>query len=373
MSLNLSKVVLFVQTIINLIVIRNYGNIIRDVVQNNNGQLSVKKLRKMEKLYVKLDKSKLDISFLTNCKKFSVVPKFLYFNLPYTNNNDAKAFRRRLLRSALRKRYKEKLQIELEVEKLCREIRSIVGGLEWYMLYKSIQKNVIIKRNKVIEIHEKKLMNLTHNKTLPFQHKDVVTNLSSYNLTPEELDILTFGLSYGIPPNKLNRTDIFTTFDMIHRFLSGELYDNGNKNALTADLSQLANSYYSNYKPTKNTLKKHGILKKLKNNKNIIITSPDKGNGVVVMDRMLYVSKMYELINDDSKFKKLEADPTLCREGQLQRYLRKLQKNKNCFSKEIYNKIYPTGSQPSRLYGLPKLHKVKCVSTFLRLDQLYHL
>ena len=53
--------------------------------------------------------------------------------------------------------------------------------------------------------------------TLPFQHKDVVTNLSSYKLTPEELDILTFGLSYGIPPNKLNRTDIFTTFDMMIR------------------------------------------------------------------------------------------------------------------------------------------------------------
>ena len=53
-----------------------------------------------------------------------------------------------------------------------------------------------------------------------------------------------------------------------------------------------------------------------------VITSPDKGNGVVVMDRMLYVSKMYELINDDSKFKKLEADSTLCREGQLQLYLR---------------------------------------------------
>ena len=31
----------------------------------------------------------------------------------------------------------------------------------------------------------------------------------------------------------------------------------------------------------------------------------------------------------------------------------------NIFTKDIYNKIYPTGSQPSRLYGLPKLHKTE--------------
>ena len=49
---------------------------------------------------------------------------------------------------------------------------------------------------------------------------------------------------------------------------------------------------------------------------------------------------------------------TLLREGLLQRLLRKLQKM-NIFTKDIYNKIYPTGSQPSRLYGLPKLHKTK--------------
>ena len=54
----------------------------------------------------------------------------------------------------------------------------------------------------------------------------------------------------------------------------------------------------------------------------------------------------------------MQSDLTLRREGQLQRYLRKLKKN-GVFDSVTYRNIYPTGSQPVRLYGLPKLHKVK--------------
>ena len=64
------------------------------------------------------------------------------------------------------------------------------------------------------------------------------------------------------------------------------------------------------------------------------------------------------MLSDDTKFKKLQSDPTLQREGQLQWNLRKLKKN-GVFDSGTYHNIYPTGSQPARLYGLPKLHKVK--------------
>ena len=85
---------------------------------------------------------------------------------------------------------------------------------------------------------------------------------------------------------------------------------------------------------------------------------PHKVNGVVVMDREVYFKKMYELLDDDKKFKRLDTDPTILREGQLQRFLRKLKK-KNLLNDVIYESIYLCGSQPSRLYGLPKLHKIK--------------
>ena len=88
------------------------------------------------------------------------------------------------------------------------------------------------------------------------------------------------------------------------------------------------------------------------------ITRPDKGNGVVILDRRFYMSKIYDIVNDESKFLKLSSGSTLRWEGKLQRFLRIL-KNKDFFTKEQYDNIYPCGSQPARIYDTPKTHKLK--------------
>ena len=90
---------------------------------------------------------------------------------------------------------------------------------------------------------------------------------------------------------------------------------------------------------TKNVLRKHKILKKLRNNNNILITKPDKGNGVVVVvDRIYYISSMCEIVNDTSKFFKLRSEPIISRENKLQIFLRNL-KNK-CFSPKMFMTTY---------------------------------
>ena len=90
----------------------------------------------------------------------------------------------------------------------------------------------------------------------------------------------------------------------------------------------------------------------------IIEITYDKGNGVVVLNRVDYDNGLLEILNDESKFKLLNEDPTIKREGQLKRFLCKLNKNyKNFFSKSDYENIYPKGSVPARIYGLPKIHK----------------
>ena len=67
---------------------------------------------------------------------------------------------------------------------------------------------------------------------------------------------------------------------------------------------------------------------------------------------------MYELLNDESKFRKLSSDPTKLRDGQLQSYLRKLN-SKGYFDESVYDYIYPVGSLPSRFYGTPKIYDIK--------------
>ena len=56
----------------------------------------------------------------------------------------------------------------------------------------------------------------------------------------------------------------------------------------------------------------------------------DKGNGKVVMDKVVYDRPMYALLSDKNKSKKLSEDSKKLLEGQLQRYLRELENKKFC-------------------------------------------
>ena len=54
------------------------------------------------------------------------------------------------------------------------------------------------------------------------------------------------------------------------------------------------------------------------------------------------------------------------RKASLQRFLRKL-KQKNFFNEIEYDKLYPSGSAPARIYGTPKMHKFSSSDSFLKL------
>ena len=68
------------------------------------------------------------------------------------------------------------------------------------------------------------------------------------------------------------------------------------------------------------------------------------------------------ILKDTSKFqpytpsKRAVKDPTILEEDRFNRKLSNL-KRKNCISNEQFKHIKASGSQPARLYGLPKVHK----------------
>ena len=83
---------------------------------------------------------------------------------------------------------------------------------------------------------------------------------------------------------------------------------------------------------------------------------PDKGNGVVILDKDDYNKKMDAILSYMSKF--LNEDPvkvTLQREKQVKSLLKKL-KAANSLNEKTYNALYPTGSRRGILYGLSKVH-----------------
>ena len=101
-------------------------------------------------------------------------------------------------------------------------------------------------------------------------------------------------------------------------------------------------------------------IKSLRSNKAIQITKPDKGPGVVILNKSDYVNKMECIFLDISKFKLLgpvsEFHKTEKNETKLQRHLLKFVKTDE-LPQNVYQVIRPTGSQRPRMYGLPKIHK----------------
>ena len=209
-------------------------------------------------------------------------------------------------------------------------------------------------------------MKTIHEREMQKTTKEKQTKAERSNGNRSYSERVKAGLYFSIQPDKIRKSEIFTTFEKIHRSFLNNLKSEETKSQIKAHLSYLANSYFYNYKPSPRILRQHRVLRNLRKNKDIVITKPDKGNGVVILDRKLYNNAIEEIISDSSKFEKLNEDPTLKREASLQRFSRKL-KQKNFLNKIEYDKLYPSGSAPARIYGTPKMHKFYSSDSFPKL------
>ena len=180
---------------------------------------------------------------MSNCRIFNVIPKFLTYSLPHTNDDDSEFIRKRLLRSAVKKRRDERYSLQKQLQNICTEICSILSGIDKYIILHLIVQNVQKILKVTIKTHEKKLTNLTKNSVLPFTPTVTVLNLSSIKLTEEELVVPKYGLKHPIEHTFINKTDVLTTFDFIVRAMNKDLKDNEDAGEVKAKLSYLANSY----------------------------------------------------------------------------------------------------------------------------------
>ena len=136
-------------------------------------------------------------------------------------------------------------------------------------------------------------------------------------------------------------------------------------------IKSICYKYYKNFKAHKvfsPIISKEDILelKKLAKDKEIIVCKPDKGNGVVIMDRDPYLRKMKEIISDRSKFREIKDNIfnyTLAIEGKINRFLLKLKKDSK-ICENVYSSLTVSGSGPGILYGLPKIHKPNFSQSF---------
>ena len=105
------------------------------------------------------------------------------------------------------------------------------------------------------------------------------------------MNSLGSGLEQSIELNYVKKTDIFSTFDVIHCFMSQDLKDQKDAREVKLKTSYLADTFVNSYKFTKNVFQTHTNSKKLWCNNKILIIKWHKGNRVVIVDRTHYMQR----------------------------------------------------------------------------------
>ena len=126
----------------------------------------------------------------------------------------------------------------------------------------------------------------------------VVVNLSNRALVKTVYKALNHGLQFGILPLKFNFIDVQAEFENLYRQVRSHL-QNTKRILFKTKLINLYSKYKSTYfydKLCGNTRLSPPEMKALlsiRQNKSLIIYKPDKGNGVVVMNKTDYLQKIH--------------------------------------------------------------------------------
>ena len=132
--------------------------------------------------------------------------------------------------------------------------------------------------------------------------------------------------------------------------------DKGEADEIRVEVKKALKRAQCTPRPSSNISKKeYQALKELKEDKNRIILTADKGVSLVIMDRTEYNKKAEELLNTGT-YKKIPEDPTKKQKNKLISILKNI-KAEGGLNEETYRRLYPTAAVPSKFYGLPKIHK----------------
>ena len=347
--------------------------------------IPVKVCRRIENLCLKASKKSLDVKYWQRCVDLGVCPKFLMFQPPklqqYRNTQNVY---QQVVLNALRDAEHEERCVVNAYNAAKGPIFGKVSFLEKHCLYYLLNSEMKKQTEKVLNVHNKKLRNLwvEYRDNCP----DCLVNLSTRELSVEETNVLYRGLNHHVLPRKVNGDQIKAS---VERVINSRIYaealekcnstsTSSNKDILlqniasTAqcritsdfrnDIKALHHSFMStcrNMCSSRINRAFHATVSRLSKNNSIKICNFDKGTGVVVLNTDDYFSKLDVIVNDTTKFTKVDTQgkkfhPCEKRQGAVKTALKAL---KDHMTDEQLDMLTPRGCGPGKLYGMCKVHK----------------
>ena len=400
-------------------------------IKENYGYDSYKLYQAYENTTVKLVRLYSDLNYLYQCKWNNLIPKFLQFKLANPELGNTRSYwkcQNLLLKEEIyskksKIKYTSRIQMNLYNELVniissddMKKIDDIIIEIQFkedkakyrthcrkfskLMNFRYEQQERKENRRQLFNDHPmNQFMNPKDENDDNEEESKIVWNLSDRELTEEELHVLEKGLSFN-RFSRIIRSDVISNVEHLFYQSSGiqreqinfQKWDedpdsSSNKEirsleprqlSLAADLKAATEKFFNQAQLSFKTRNKNfneyhevQLLINLSKDPSIVITRPDKGKGVVMMNRTDYDQKPEEILNDTSKFKLLDRDPTGYRETALTALLKRM-KIEEYLTEQEYRYIKPVGSIPARLYGLPKVHKenvplrpiVSCIQSY---------
>ena len=138
--------------------------------------------------------------------------------------------------------------------------------------------------------------------------------------------MLSRGVNFGLPPWHLYKEVIFAEFESLWaQLLHHSASCVEQRTVLKARLADLAHLYCDITIDSRDfTMHKEYFraINRLRKNDDIVITTHDKGSGVVFLNKSDYVGKMNEILDDQSKFQRVFRSPAVTTQPALNRAFR---------------------------------------------------
>ena len=326
-------------------------------LKNSKDPPVFKGLNQYIKFRTKLVLAQAYVTFLDDCVTNSVYPRHF---LRILHRNHVRVTKNSLRRHALNERDTERHQIEqLELKLMsAKQSLELLTDEERTEFECYVQQVTNTQREKRQSKLRKDLSNSGVNSLFPENPERYVHNLSSLHLDKPLLEVLSLGPKFCIPSSKSRQLDMEVQFENLFAQLS-DLQPTSELECERLKATLVNSCYqYLNCKPNGNYSipRDHmDALKRLRRNEDIIITKPDKGSGIVLLDKVDYVRKMEQLLSDKTRFLKnnKEKDLTQQVEKAITKLLSSL-KQRGIIANNTYERLRTTGAIVPRLYGLPK-------------------
>ena len=164
--------------------------------------------------------------------------------------------------------------------------------------------------------------------------------------TKNETQVLSYGLKHSVTPKRKLTDDIVSSVESVLA-RQRELPESTKADIRSRIASTLQSGSLTHCNLTKDEL---NALRRLRNDKDIVILPADKGRVTVVMD------KMDSLVNENQTYEPLNRNHKPALQRRLNGKLLDLKKTET-IDIQLHYRLRCRVPQSAKLYGLPKLHK----------------